>query len=86
MKDLTREALNSSSTGFTKTLRLRKGSKDPTEPTSYTLISLLSIFCKLASCVLTIRIKTVVEKLIGKEKKAYIKSNNIRSCILNLII
>ena len=41
MKDLTREALNSSSTGFTKTLSLaiikllRKGTKDPTEATSY---------------------------------------------------
>ena len=91
MKDLTREALNSSSTGLTKTLRLaiikilRKGSKDPTEATSYRPISLLSIFYKLASCVLTRRIKPVVEKLIGKEQKANIKSNNIGSCILNLL-
>ena len=91
MKDLTREALNSSSTGLTKTLRLaiikilRKGSKDPTEATSYIPFSLLSIFYKLASCVLTRRIKPVVEKLIGKEQKAYIKSNNIGSCILNLL-
>ena len=85
MKDLTREALNSSTTGLTKTLRLaiikilRKGSKDPTEASSYRPISLLSIFYKLASCVLTRRIKPVVEKLIGKEQKAYIKSNNIGS-------
>ena len=91
MKDLTREALNSLSNGLTKTLRLaiikilRKGSKDPTEATSYRPISLLSIFYKLASCVLTRRIKPVVEKLIGKEQKAYIKSNNIGSCILNLL-
>ena len=91
MKDLTREALNSSTNGLTKTLRLaiikilRKGSKDPTEASSYRPISLLSIFYKLASCVLTRRIKPVVEKLIGKEQKAYIKSNNIGSCILNLL-
>ena len=50
MNDLTREALNSSSTGLTKTLRLaiikilRKGYKDSTEATSYRPISLLSIF------------------------------------------
>ena len=91
MKDLTREALNSSYTGLTKTLRLaiikilRKGSKDPTDATSYRPISRLSIFYELASCVLTRRIKPVVEKLIGKEQKAYIKSNNIGSCILNLL-
>ena len=48
MKDLTREALNSSTTGLTRTLRLeiikilRKGTKDPTEATSYRPISLLS--------------------------------------------
>ena len=73
MNDLTRETLNSSTTGLTRTLRLaiikilRKGTKDPTEATSYRPISLLSIFYKLASCVLTRRIKPVVEKLIGKE-------------------
>ena len=75
MKDLTREALNLSSTGLTKTLRLaiikilRKCSKEPTEATSYRPISLMSIFYKLASCILTRRIKPVIEKLIGKEKK-----------------
>ena len=49
MKDLTREALNSSTTGLTRTLRLaiikilRKGTKDPTEATSYRPISLLTL-------------------------------------------
>merc|ERR1712208_271018 len=92
LKDLTRNALNSSfGKGLTKTLRtaiikiLRKGDKDPMEASSYRPISLLSIFYKLASCVITRRIKPVVEQLICKEQKAYIKSNNIGSCILNLL-
>ena len=92
LKDLTRNALNSSfGKGLTKTLRtaiikiLRKGDKDPMEASNYRPISLLSIFYKLASCVITRRIKPVVEQLIGKEQKAYIKSNNIGSCILNLL-
>ena len=92
LKDLTRNALNSSfGKGLTKTLRtaiikiLRKGDKDPMEASNYRPISLLSIFYKLASCVITRRIKPVVEQLIGKEQKAYIKTNNIGSCILNLL-
>ena len=52
---------------------------------SYRPISLLSIFYKLASCCITKRIKPVVELLIGKQQKAYITSNNIGSCILNLV-
>ena len=76
---------------MTKTLRtaiikiLRKGDKDPLEATSYRPISLLSIFYKLASCVITRHIKPVVEQVVGKEQKAYINSNNIGSCILNLL-
>merc|ERR1712236_34612 len=75
----------------TKTLRtaiikiLRKGDKDPMEASNYRPISLLSIFYKLASCVITRRIKPVVEQVIGKEQKAFINSNNIGSCILNLL-
>ena len=52
---------------------------------SYRPISLLSNFYKLASCCITKRIKPVVELLIGKQQKAYITSNNIGSCILNLV-
>merc|ERR1712002_574129 len=62
---------------------LRKGDKDPMEASNYRPISLLCIFYKRASFVITRRIKPVVEQLIGKEQKAYIKSNNIGSCILN---
>ena len=92
LKQLTQNALNSSfGKGLTKTLRtaiikiLRKGDKDPLEASSYRPISLLCIFYKLASCVITRRIKPVVEQVIGKEQKAYINSNNIGSCILNLL-
>ena len=55
------------------------------EASNYRPISLLSIFYKLASCVINRRIKPVVEQLIGKEQKAYTKTNNIGSCILNLL-
>ena len=92
MKDLTREALNASiGNKLTRVLNsaiiklLRKGDKNPLLAESYRPISLLSIFYKLASCCITRRIKPVVELLIGKQQKAYITSNNIGSCILNLV-
>jgi len=64
---------------------LRKGSKDPTFSGNYRPISLLSIFYKLASCAISIRIKPAVTQIIGRQQKAYIKSNNIGSVLLNLI-
>ena len=92
MKDLTRDALNASiGNNLTQILNsaifklLRKGDKNPLLAESYRPISLLSIFYKLASCCITMRIKPVVELLIGKQQKAYITSNNIGSCILNLV-
>ena len=92
IKDLTREALNASIWNkLTRVLNsaiiklLRKGENNPLLAESYRPISLLSIFYKLASCCITRRIKAVVEFLIGKQQKAYITSNNIGSCILNLV-
>ena len=92
LKTLTTNALNSSfGTTLTPTLKkaivklLRKGTKDPTISGNYRPISLLSIFYKLASCAITQRIKPAVERIIGRQQKAYIKHNNIGSCIINLI-
>ena len=92
LKILTTNALNASfGNTLTPTLRkaivklLRKGTKDPTLAGNYRPISLLSIFYKLASCAITQRIKPAVESIIGRQQKAYIKHNNIGSCIINLI-
>ena len=92
LKTLTTNALNASfGNTLTGTLRkavvklLRKGTKDPTIAGNYRPISLLSIFYKLASCAITQRIKPAVEAIIGRQQKAYIKHNNIGSCIINLI-
>ena len=40
---------------------------------------------KEASCAITQRIKPAVESIIGRQQKAYIKHNNIGSCLINLI-
>ena len=92
LKTLTTNALNASfGNTLTTSLRkaivklLRKGTKDPTLAGNYRPISLLSIFYKLASCAITQRIKPAVESIIGRQQKAYIKHNNIGSCIINLI-
>ena len=92
LKIVTTNALNSSfGNTLTPTLRksivklLRKGNKDPTIAGNYRPISLLSIFYKLASCAITQRIKPAIESIIGRQQKAYIKHNNIGSCIINLI-
>ena len=92
LKVLTTNALNASfGNMLTPTLRkatvklLRKGTKDPTIAGNYRPISLLSIFYKLASCAITQRIKPAVESIIGRQQKAYIKHNNIGSCIINII-
>ena len=49
---------------------------------NYRPISLLSVFYKLNSCVITQRLKHAVESFVGKQQKAY--RNNIGSCIVNL--
>ena len=92
IKIITTNALNASfGNSLTTTLKkaiiklLRKGTKDPTIASNYRPISLLSIFYKLASCAITQRIKPAVESVIGRQQKAYIKHNNIGSCIINLI-
>ena len=92
LKHITQDALNCSFGGqLTQSLRkaviklLRKGTKDPTLIGNYRPISLLSIFYKLASCCITQRIKPAIESIIGRQQKAYIKTNNIGSVILNLI-
>ena len=92
LKHITCDALNCSFGGqLTSSLRkaviklLRKGNKDQTLTGNYRPISLLSIFYKLASCTITQRIKPAVNQIIGKQQKAYIKTNNIGSIILNLL-
>ena len=92
LKHITCDAINCSfggklSTTFNKAVikLLRKGTKDPTLVGNYRPISLLSVYYKLASCCITQRIKPAVNQIIGRQQKAYIKSNNIGSIILNLI-
>jgi hypothetical protein len=89
---LTMEALNCSfGSELTTSLKkaviklLRKGTTDPTLTGNYRPISLLSIFYKLASCAITQRIKPAVTSIIGRQQKAYIRTNNIGSVLLNLI-
>ena len=66
-------------------LSFKLNNKDQTLIGNYRPISLLSIFYKLASCTITQRIKPDVSQIIGKQQKAYIKTNNIGSIILNLL-
>ena len=91
--DITRNALNdcfenNRLTGLLKTTvvrLLRKGTKDPTLAGNYHPISLLSINYELASCAITERIKPAVDKVVGRQQKAYMESNVIGSCIINLL-
>ena len=46
---------------------LRKGDKSPLLPGNYRPISLLSVFYKLALACITRRIKSVLQRLMGKE-------------------
>ena len=64
---------------------LRKGTNDPTLMGNYRPISLLSIFYKLASCCITKIIKPALNRIIGRQQKAYITQKNIGSVILNLL-
>ena len=64
---------------------LQKGDKDPTNPNNYRPISLLSAIYKLASCAISNRIKKTLRYIIGKQQKAYTSSDNIGTCLLNIL-
>ena len=64
---------------------LRKGEKCRLEATNYRPISLLSVFYKIASGVITRRLDKVINKVIGRQQKAYSKVKNITSVLLNII-
>ena len=64
---------------------LRKGEKSPLEAGNYRPISLLSVFYKIASGVITRRLETVIEKVIGRQQKAYSRIKNIGSVLINLL-
>lgn len=64
---------------------LRKGDKDPLEAGNYRPISLLSAFYKIASGVITRRLEKVMEKVIGRQQKAYSRVKNIGSVLINLL-
>ena len=64
---------------------LRKGEKCKMEATNYRPISLLSVFYKIASGAITRRLETVIEKVIGRQQKAYSRKKNITSVLLNVI-
>ena len=48
-------------------------------------ISLLSVIYKLASCVITDRIKKEIPQIIVKQQKAYVPNDNIGSVLINLL-
>ena len=64
---------------------LRKGEKCRLEATNYRPISLLSVFYKMASGVMTRRLETVMEKVIERQQKAYSRTRNIGSVLYNLM-
>ena len=64
---------------------LRKGEKSKLEASNYRPISLLSVFYKLASGVITRRLESVIEKVLGRQQKAYSRKKNITSVLLNVI-
>ena len=64
---------------------LRKGEKCRLEATNYRPISLLSVFYKMASGVITRRLETVMEGVIGRQQKAYSSERNIGSVLINLL-
>ena len=53
---------------------LQKGEKDTTNPNNYRPISVLSAIYKLASCVISNRMKKTMRYMIGKQQKAYTSS------------
>ena len=92
LADITQNALNdcfesNRLTGLLKTVVrvLKRETEDPTLAGNYCPISLLSIHYKLASCAITQRIKPAVNKVVGRQQKAYTEGNMIGSCIINLL-
>ena len=71
---------------FTITLKtalikmLQKGKKDPKNQKSPQ-----SVIYKIASCAFSNRLKTALRYIIGRQQKAYTSSENIGSCLLNLL-
>ena len=64
---------------------LQKGDKNPTNPNNHRPISLLLTIYKLASYAISNRIKNIFKYIIWKQQKAYISSDNIGTCLLNLL-
>ena len=64
---------------------LRKGDKCKLEATNYRPISLLSVFYKIASGAITRRLEKVIDKVVGRNQKAYSSKKNITSVLLNVI-
>lgn len=64
---------------------LRKGEKNKLEASNYRPISLLSVFYKIASGVITRRLESVIEKVLGRQQKAYSRKKNITSVLMNVI-
>jgi hypothetical protein len=64
---------------------LRKRGKCRLEATNYRLISLLSAFYKMASGVITRRLETLMEGVIGRQQKACSSKRNIGSVLINLL-
>ena len=64
---------------------LQKGDKNPTNPNNHRQISLLSTIYKLANYAISNRIKNILKYIIWKQQKAYISSDNIGTCLLNLL-
>ena len=64
---------------------LRKGDKCKFEATNYRPISLLSVFYKIASGAITRRLEKVIDKVVGRNQKAYSSKKNITSVLLNVI-
>ena len=64
---------------------LRKEEKCKMEAANYRPISLLSVFYKIASGAIRRRLKTLIEKVIWRQQKAYSRKKNITSVLLNVI-
>ena len=76
---------------ITSTLRtailklLRIGDEDATLAGNFHPISLPSEFYKIASCVITNRMKKVIPLIIGKQQKTNVPYDNIGSVLINLL-